>query len=114
VPAGSAVPEDRYEFSTVFDPVRSQVVLFGGYGYSTGYLNDTWYLGTAAGSGWSQPAVTLVPGPRKGQAAAYDAAGDRMIIVGGGPNRDTWELDLAAGPQWKVFHTLPDARRDAG
>jgi hypothetical protein len=38
----AASPPSRAWFAMTYDPVRSATVAFGGYGYSAGYLSDTW------------------------------------------------------------------------
>ena len=109
-------PSARYEHSAIYDPVRDQMIVFGGSDDS----NDVWSLSLSGTPAWSQlaPAGTA-PAGRHGHSAVYHAAQDRMIVFGGAtdlstpvPMSDTWELDLAGGGTWTEISTssTPPAR----
>lgn len=82
------------DHASIYDPVRDQMVVYGGrYGSTTAALSlsgtPTWnYLNTAA-----------FPPGRSAHSAIYDPLADRMIVFGGtnagGSLNDTWELSLA-------------------
>lgn len=99
--AGSP-PAARRLHTTIYDPVRQRVILFGGYNGS--FLSDVWALTLAGPPAWVALAPTgPVPPARAGHAAIYDPAGDRMIVCGGFDGvsatsqrrNDVWSLDLA-------------------
>jgi N-acetylneuraminic acid mutarotase len=89
------------ETRAIYDPVRDRVVIFGGFGTTTGHLNQTWALELSGVPSWHQ-LFTSGPTPeaRRGQAVVYDADLDRMILIGGYNNyaffADVWALDLAS------------------
>lgn len=79
-----------------YDPVRQQVVLFGG-----GSVADTWLWN---GSNWTQASPAVSPPPRGAASMAFDAAHSQMVLFGGiQPNSatarlgDTWLWD---GTNW--------------
>jgi hypothetical protein len=91
----------RRGHSAIFDPVRGQVVVFGGFDGTR--LNDVWTLSLAEMM-WTElmPSGTK-PAGRQAHGAAYDPAGDRMLIFGGsGPEyfNDVWALALGEEPAW--------------
>ncbi|MBI3734522.1 MAG: hypothetical protein HY259_13860 [Chloroflexi bacterium] len=86
-------PSPRYDQSALVDPVRQQLVVFGGRGNGT--FGDTWILDFATRQ-WRE-VKGLGPAPRFGQAVVYDAAHRRMLLVmGEGANffNDVWAFDL--------------------
>jgi hypothetical protein len=87
-------PPARYDHSALFDPVRGQLLVFGGRG--DGPLGDTWAFDMVAQT-WREMAGPG-PEPRFGHGAVYDAATRRMIVVmGQGSNgffNDAWAFDL--------------------
>ena len=84
-------PTPRGGHSAVYDAAGNRMVVFGA---AAGYTNDTWVLANASGfdratgmpttPAWTQliPTGTLPPA-RSQNAAAYDAATNRMVIFGG-------------------------------
>jgi Galactose oxidase, central domain len=97
------VPPGRYFHSGIYDPVRERLIVFGGYDGDN--RNDVWALSLSGDAVWTQltPGGTP-PAARWGHAAVYDAASDRMIVIGGagapGNMNDVWALSLGATPQW--------------
>jgi hypothetical protein len=85
-----------------YDAAHGQVVLFGGMGLGTGYLNDTWVWD---GSNWTQKKPAVSPPARYLHSMAYDAAHGQVVLYGGwdssgredGPLNDTWVWD---GSNW--------------
>lgn len=109
-PVGRTAPSNRSGPAVTWDPVREQVVLFGGYpAASTGPLypsaNDTWVRDATS---WTELAPGLRPPARYGAALTWDAAGRRLLLFGGSSQinspagivgqafDDTWAFDGAA------------------
>jgi hypothetical protein len=91
--ATNAGPQPRYDHSAVLDPVRQQLVIFGGRDTET--FGDTWLIDLATRTWREVPAAG--PAPRFGHGAVYDAADRRMLIVmGQGADffNDVWAFDL--------------------
>jgi hypothetical protein len=108
-PAGTP-PPGRFAFSTIYDPIRDRVLLFGGYPETS----DTWSLSLAGTPTWTQLLPTgSVPNPRYGHVAVYDPVRDRMIVHGGANLsggslifRDTYSLSLGGSPPaWSLLST---------
>src|SRR5882724_981326 len=116
-------PAPRTYHSAVYDAAGNRMIIFGGVapgGIGSGPLSDTWVLANASGVDrgtgtpttpvWTQLAPTGTLPPARGQqAAAYDAANNRMVTFGGngvaGTFNDVWLLDNANGagvqtPAW--------------
>ena len=100
-------PTGRFAFSTIYDPIRDRVILFGGYPFT----NEVWSLSLAGTPTWSllTPAGTA-PSARYGHAAIYDPVRDRMLMVGGSSSgatpADTWQLSLSGTPTWTQLAPL--------
>jgi len=97
------LPPERAAHSAIYDPVRTQMVVFGG---TDGSLrNDIWVLDLSGAPEWI-PLVALapVPAPRKDHVAIYNAYSDRMLVFGGAvPGafaNDVWEFTLDGEPAW--------------
>jgi hypothetical protein len=105
-----ALPPARYLHAAVLDPVRRQVIVFGGRiaGYPDGYpLGDTWFLNLDGRGRWTRyDSTAAAPAARLGPCAAYDPVGDRILLFGGFDEvtgttyNDTWQLSLADPPKW--------------
>lgn len=106
-------PRERFLHSLVLDPVRRQLLLFGGQATDgTGdMLADLWRLPLAAGGQWEQ---ITIPGPpaRRLTSMWHDAANDRFLVVGGDdlvkPLAEVWELRLSPTPAWRQLGTRGD------
>jgi hypothetical protein len=86
-------PAPRYDHSALVDPVRQQIVVFGGRGPRT--FGDTWIFELGARRWREVPGPG--PAPRFGHGVAYDAAHRRMLLVmgeGAGFFNDAWAFDL--------------------
>jgi hypothetical protein len=118
-PSGSS-PVPRSGHVAIYDATRNRMVMFGG-SIGTMPANDAWALSLGAGP----PTWSLVsqfsqrPTARSNAAAAYDQAGDRLIMFGGvflaGEYfNDTWVLPLNGGnwTQLSPGGTPPIPRRD--
>lgn len=105
-PAGS-LPPVRTGHSAVYDPVNNRMLVFGGGQWNqtaqtTTPIGDLWQLSNANGLGgepvWTQISQNCVtPGPRFYHTAAFDAANQRMIVLGGRdvndqPSNRVWVL----------------------
>ena len=91
--AENSGPAPRYDHSALVDPVRGQIVVFGGRGSST--LGDTWIFELGARRWREVPGAG--PSPRFGHGVVYDAAHRRMLLVmgeGAGFFNDAWAFDL--------------------
>jgi hypothetical protein len=111
----------------VYDPGTNRMIVFGGIPADcSSPLNDTWVLTNANGLGGTPTWIQLTPGgtlpsARSLNAAAYDAANDRMIIFGGdgascsipAMYNDVWVLTGASGtrgtPTWGRLTTAGTA-----
>ena len=94
-------PGPRYGHEMVYDEMREEVVLFGGFGPDGEPKGDTWIWD---GESWRLGAAGG-PSPRKWPAAAYDRHRGEIVLHGGragegrsGPSlSDTWIWD---GQRW--------------
>lgn len=93
-------PPARAGMQVAFDPVRKNVVLFGGYSYVSGrphYERDTWIWDGAA---WTK---TSAEGPPARAKASFvvDASRGRLVLTGGEDGEhvfgDAWSWD---GTRW--------------
>jgi Galactose oxidase, central domain len=87
-------PSPRYDHAAILDPVRNQLVVFGGRG--SGTLGDTWALDMAT-QAWREITSTTKPAPRFGHGAVYDASNRRMLVVMGEGSaffNDVWSFNL--------------------
>ena len=113
-------PAARRDAASIFDPVRNRMIVFGGYTGGT-RLNDVWALSLDADPTWTRLFPTgTAPVTRYGAAAAYDPAGDRMIIFGGTSSAssnlgDTKALSLGGVPTWSTVAVTiaPQGRQSA-
>lgn len=111
--AGGPSPEARQGMLAVYDPVHRALVLFGGAGATTPFLNDVWSLDLATLT-WSQ-----IVTPESGAAAPSgrtDCAGDldpvrlQLVVVGGRTGAssyatDAWTLSLY-NQHWTLVSSL--------
>ncbi len=113
--AADGGPEERYGHTMQYDPIRQQVILFGGYGHvSRKTLSDTWSWN---GQAWELLSTTGPPA-RDYHVMAWDEASGRLVMFGGrsgvGGTRlgDTWLWD---GTRWtQAAGEMPEARSEAG
>jgi hypothetical protein len=113
-------PPPRTLGAALYDQANNRLIIFGGATYAnlnsnpSAYLNDVWVLTNANGQGGTPAWIKLnpsgpLPAPRYAQSAVYDAAGNRLIIYGGGFSSttffDVWVLSHANGlggtPAWQ-------------
>ena len=102
-----APPPARYYQTLIHDIARDRLIMMGGYD-GVSFKNDVWALSLADFS-WTQLSPTgTPPSVRWGHVAAYDAAGDRMVVFGGQTSggtllNDAWQLSLAGSTTWTVL-----------
>ncbi len=103
-------PSARVGVKGAWDPVREEIVVFGGRNDAGDALGDTWvYNGE-----WTQLAVSG-PAARASHLMAYDVARDRTVLFGGTDSEDndltdTWEWDGASWQEVTTAVTVPEAR----
>ena len=95
------IPAARFGHSTVYDPIRRRLILFGG--QAGGFFSDVWAYDIAANQ-WTQLAPEGAgPSARYGHSAVYDKKRDRLVISHGfttaGRFDDTWAFSLTVN-QW--------------
>lgn len=107
-------PLKRIWTDMVYDPVRNEVVLFGGKHSST-YYNDTWVYD---GTNWTQKTPATSPSARYMHSMAWDAVNNRIVLFGGidsGGNclQSTYTWD---GNNWTLINpiTKPPVRAGHG
>ena len=103
-------PRPRNLHVSAWDPVRDQLIVFGGLddsGVIPQALGDLWALSFARGTPtWSQ-VVPAGPAPpaRFSSQLVYDTSRDRFLLIGGSTLResfdDVWELRMAPSPVWR-------------
>ena len=75
-------PPARAGHGLIFDTVRNQFVLFGGYDGTGHYFNDTWELNFQTLT-WRQLEPNLSPTPRAGVSMCWDSTRKNTVIWGG-------------------------------
>lgn len=88
-------PGPRYGSSATLDPVRRQMIVFGG--YDGHYLNDAFALALDPAPRWTQVDAVIHPGPTDFHSMAYDPDRDRFLVFGGNdgqPLGDLWQLSF--------------------
>ncbi len=81
-----------WDHSAIHDPLRDRMVIFGGSVNTGAQRDETWALPLDGPPHWVRlfPSGPL-PAGRGQHNALHDPLGDRMIVLGGGPN-DLWTL----------------------
>ncbi len=75
-----APPSARYDSGVAYDYSDSEVILFGGYSLTGGFLHDTWAFGP---QGWSLLSPQTSPGPRADPALSFDPITGSLLLYGG-------------------------------
>ena len=101
VPTTGAAPGLHTGHTMSYDTQRNRILLYGGDtgDYPRHPSADLYALDLASGV-WTSLSDPR-PAPRSEHAAAYDPAGQRMILCGGDVgSSETWSLSLGAQPVW--------------
>lgn len=104
-----SVPGGRTAPGMAYDPVRQEVVLFGGHNAGNGY-SDTWVW---RGGDWIRRLPATSPADRWGAPMVWDAARGEVVLFGGtrgtGRLNDTWVWN---GTNWiqRLPASSPSAR----
>lgn len=103
-------PGGRYAHSTVYDPARRSVLLFGGAFYDDGgghhartyRFDDLWRLTFEPRPEWAPVPRDSAPPPRWGQSAVLDPVADRLVVFGGTKTNpdDNGPVEVAANDLW--------------
>jgi hypothetical protein len=108
-------PGPRIRSTLLFDTVRQQLVLFGGWGRN-GTMSDVWHWdGTAWSLTWAG-----TPSARTAAAIAHDPTRNRAVLFGGAlstgggaPRGDLWEWDGQGWTPARVTFTNADRSHHA-
>lgn len=95
-PQDGAAPPPRFGHTTIYDPIRRRLILFGG--QAGGFFSDVWAY-DIAGNRWTELAKSGAgPSSRYGHSGIYDLKRDRLVISHGftdsGRFDDTWSFNL--------------------
>lgn len=116
ITATGTSPAPRMNQTSVYDPTKNVLIVFGGTNCAGGYFQDIWVLTNANGEGgtptWTKlnPANTP-PAARENSSAIYDSVNNVLLIyagdAGGAGFSDVWALSNANGqagtPRWRQF-----------
>src|SRR5206468_5965990 len=80
----ATAPSARRSLTSIYDPIRDRMVIFGGWDSSTddttAFLGDVWALSLGLQPSWTPLAPGgPVPSHRDAMGAAYDPVFDRMV-----------------------------------
>jgi cysteine-rich repeat protein len=113
--APGPAPSARADHSLTYDPLRDEIVLFGGHATFTTPSNPSSQTWIWNGATWTQRTPAVSPPARWGHGAVWDAARGRVVIHAGRNDgarlADTWawdgttwtELDVAAAPPGRAY-----------
>ncbi len=96
-----ASPSARYAAGVAYDDADSEVILFGGFSLTGGFLHDTWAFGP---QGWGLLSPTTSPGPRSDPGLAFDPVTGSLVLYGGvTPSGTRWgDLWRFAADDWTL------------
>jgi hypothetical protein len=109
VTPAAATPPARYGQVAAWDPVQSQIVLFGG--FTSTYVNDTWLFNGLTWTKFAAPAGS-VPPPLYNSRMVWDAVASQLMLFAGqtlnAQSNDAWRFNAAG---WtRAPGTPPPAR----
>lgn len=92
-------PAARFLAAIGYDPIRKEVILFGGFTYNGDYIywSDTWAFD---GTTWTQRTPSVSPSGRAGARLVWDPARGHLVLVGGASALDAWEW---TGSDWRAI-----------
>lgn len=106
---------ERWGHSTVYDPPRDRLILYGGTQSDQGApFGQLWELSLGAPFWRERPPEGQPPSPRFVHTAVLDAKRDRMIVFGGYDGaflNDVWALELATTRWTRLQPAGPSPRR---
>ena len=97
IPTLGVGPGPRYGATATYDPVRRQMIVFGG--YDGHYLDDAFALSLDQAPKWTSIVADPHPGPTDFHTMAYDPDRDRFLLFGGNdghPLGELWELGFGS------------------
>jgi len=96
-----APPSARYAAGVAYDDSDSEVILFGGYSVTGGFLRDTWAFGPHE---WGLLSPATSPGPRSDPGLAFDPVSGFLVLYGGvTPSGARWgDLWRFAADDWTL------------
>lgn len=103
LPAGPA-PIGRRDHVAVYDSVRDQMLVYGGFSNTSPLHDDVWALSLGAQPAWMEilPTGAVPEGPLT-HAGLFDASRDRLIAFGGNYHHDVWALSFAPDTTWTLL-----------
>lgn len=105
VSGNGAVPPRRMRQSMAFDPVRRELLVFGGLDSLGGALGDAWSYAVDGGAWTPLSPAGASPTARSRSLAAYDPDSDRVWIAAGqsdtGALADVWTLERSPADRWR-------------
>lgn len=112
-------PAARYYHATIYEPVRNEMIVYGGNDYPT-IFTDLWALSLAETPVWRwiEP-VGDTPPPQREPIMVYDSRRTRLLLLAAGQDpqlTEVWFLDLLEEPRWQRYETSgasPPTRRFA-
>ena len=102
-------PTPRQGSTGAYDPVNDRFVVFNGWDYATGYLNDSWELQLGPLGPWSE--VIGAPRPQKDPPFVLDPETSRALTYDASA---LWALSTESEPTWSRIAAptgAPAARR---
>ena len=89
------MPPGRWGHAMAYDPLRNEIVMFGGMGEAGAPSQDTWAWN---GEDWTNRASLTTPSQAVWATMAYDRARSQVVLYGAGSNDcETWTWD---GTDW--------------
>lgn len=115
-PTGN-IPSPRFFHSALYDPVRSQLIAFGGFtAGQVAHFNDTWALALEGSPAWTLLHQPSGLGPASTEML-YEPVGDRLLTYGAdGVAAGALRQMLLTGSEWTDVPTTgvpPSPRSDA-
>lgn len=99
----ATVPTARFGNSMAYDPIRDEIIMFGGRSVSNVILDDTWAWSGAGTPNWTAKSPATVPPERENHGMAWDPFLEKVVMYGGSSIGDaylddTWAWD---GTDWE-------------
>jgi N-acetylneuraminic acid mutarotase len=85
-------PPAREYSAMAYDPVTDRIILFGGAGPGEAALGDTWAYDYGSNT-WTELSPAVAPSARGWHAMAYSDIDQKIVLFGGGADRDSFQPD---------------------